>query len=115
MNDLQNYFLNNKGRVINKWEHYFDIYERYFKKFRDLPSVVILEIGVANGGSIEMWKNYFGPNAKIFGIDINPNCKNLEERQIEIFIGDQEDRIFLRSLAKKICQRRLLLLRLNKT
>ena len=49
-----------------------------------------------------MWKNYFGPNAKIFGIDINPNCKNLEERQIEIFIGDQEDRIFLRSLAEKI-------------
>ena len=31
-NDLQKYFLNNKGRVINKWEHYFDIYERYFKK-----------------------------------------------------------------------------------
>lgn len=49
-----------------------------------------------------MWKEYFGPNAKIFGIDINPYCKKLEDEQIEIFIGDQEDRRFLRSLREKI-------------
>ena len=49
-----------------------------------------------------MWKQYFGPNAKIFGIDINPHCKKLQEEQIEIFIGDQEDRGFLKALAEKI-------------
>lgn len=49
-----------------------------------------------------MWKEYFGPKANIFGVDIDPNCKNLEEEQIEIFIGDQEDRAFLRSLTKSI-------------
>ncbi len=49
-----------------------------------------------------MWKNYFGPKAKIFGVDINPKCKSLEEDQVKIFIGDQEDRGFLRSLAKEI-------------
>ena len=49
-----------------------------------------------------MWKHYFGPHCKIFGIDINPDCKTLEEEQIEIFIGDQEERRFLQSLAEKI-------------
>jgi hypothetical protein len=51
---------------------------------------------------LQIWKEYFGPSAKIFGIDINPRCKELEEEQIEIFIGDQEDRKFLKSLAEKI-------------
>ena len=49
-----------------------------------------------------MWKNYFGPKARIVGIDINPHCKKLEENQVEIFIGDQENRKFLRSLKEKI-------------
>ncbi|MFD3293597.1 class I SAM-dependent methyltransferase [Aquirufa sp. KTFRIE-69F] len=104
MNDLQSYFLNNKGRVINKWEHYFDIYDRYFNKYREQPNVVILEIGVANGGSIEMWKNYFGPNAKIFGIDINPECKKFESENVKIFIGSQSDKIFLNQVKQSIPQ-----------
>ncbi|MBS4063751.1 MAG: class I SAM-dependent methyltransferase [Chitinophagaceae bacterium] len=102
MNDLQNYFLNNTGRVINKWEHYFDIYERHFSKYREKPNVVILEIGVANGGSIEMWRNYFGPNAKIFGIDINPECKKFESDNVEIFIGSQSDKNFLNQVKQSI-------------
>lgn len=49
-----------------------------------------------------MWKEYFGPNAKIFGIDINPHCKKFEDEQVRIFVGDQEDRVFLKSLTEKI-------------
>jgi len=49
-----------------------------------------------------MWKHYFGPNSRIFGIDINPYCKKLEEEQVEIFIGDQEDRKFLKTIAEQI-------------
>lgn len=49
-----------------------------------------------------MWKHYFGTKAKIWGIDINPACKKLEEEQVEVIIGDQSDRTFLRSLAKTI-------------
>jgi hypothetical protein len=45
-----------------------------------------------------MWKHYFGPRAKIFGVDINPKCKQAEEDQIRVLIGDQEDRKFLRSI-----------------
>lgn len=104
MNDLKSYFLSNKGRVINKWEHYFDIYERHFSKYREMPDVVILEIGVANGGSIEMWRNYFGPKAKIFGIDVNPECKKFESENVKIFIGSQSDKIFLNKVKKSIPQ-----------
>ncbi len=49
-----------------------------------------------------MWKKYFGQNAKIYGVDINPNCKNLEEGNIEIFIGSQSDRTFLRKIKEQI-------------
>jgi len=97
MNDLEKYFTENTGKLIHKWMHYFEIYDRHFSKYRG-TDVHILEIGVAHGGSLSMWKHYFGPKAKIYGVDINPNCKQLEEQQIEIFIGDQADKRFLRSL-----------------
>ena len=64
--------------------------------------VHLVEFGVGHGGSLQMWKQYFGSRARIFGVDINPDCKNLEREQIEIFIGDQEDRRFLKYLAKQI-------------
>lgn len=99
--DLEKYFRNNNSRLIHKWNHYFDIYERHFNKFRN-KEVVILEIGVSQGGSLQMWKEYFGDKAKIFGIDIDPRCKELEEENIKIFIGSQSDRKFLRQVKKSI-------------
>ncbi len=101
MNDLEKYFTTNEGKLISKWQHYFDIYDRHFSRFRG-TDVHIVEFGVYQGGSLQMWKDYFGPKAKIYGVDINPNCKEFEGDQIEIFIGDQEDRSFLRSLSQKI-------------
>lgn len=101
MNDLELYFRNNKDRLIFKWHHYFDVYEKHFAKFRN-KEVVILEIGVSQGGSLQMWKNYFGKDAKIYGIDINPECKSLEEENVEIFIGSQTDRAFLKKVLAQI-------------
>ncbi|MCE4566653.1 class I SAM-dependent methyltransferase [Maribellus sp. CM-23] len=101
MNDLENYFKRNDKRRIFKWMHYFDIYDRHFSRFRN-KEIVILEIGVAQGGSLQMWRNYFGDEAKIFGVDINPRCKELEEENIQIFIGSQSDRNFLKELKKQI-------------
>lgn len=101
MNDLQRYFEQNTGNLIHKWMHYFDIYQRHFERFRG-TDVHILEIGVFHGGSLQMWKSYFGDKAKIFGVDINPLCKRLEEDQIKIFIGDQADKTFLRWLRREI-------------
>ena len=103
MNDLEKYFRQNDNRLISKWVHYFDIYERHFERFRN-KEITILEIGVFQGGSLQMWKNYFGGKAKIYGIDINPKCKELEEENVKIFIGSQSDRKFLRELKKEIPQ-----------
>jgi hypothetical protein len=99
MNDLETYFLKNTGRLIHKWRHYFDIYERHFARFRGRP-ITLVEIGVFQGGSIQMWKSYFGPQARIVGVDIDPRCKAFEDDRVQILIGDQEDRSFLRSVAK---------------
>lgn len=100
-NPLRDYFRNNRKRVVHKWEHYFDIYHRYFSRYRATDCVVV-EIGVGQGGSLQMWKAYFGEKARIYGIDINPECKAFEEDQIEILIGSQADRAFLALLKEKL-------------
>ena len=101
MNDLQKYFEDNDKRLIDKWMHYFDVYDRHFNKYRN-REVAILEIGVSQGGSLQMWKSYFGEKAKIYGIDIDPRCKQFEEDNIEIFIGSQSDRQFLNEIKNTI-------------
>ncbi len=101
MNDLQQYFEENTGYLIDKWMHYFAIYDRHFARFRD-TDVHVLEIGVSHGGSLQMWKSYFGQRARIFGVDINPHCAKLGGDQAQIFIGDQDDKAFLRRLTREI-------------
>ncbi len=101
MNDLEKFFAGNSGNLIHKWEHYFEIYDRHFCRFKG-TEVHVVEIGVRHGGSLQMWKRYFGSGAKIYGVDINPYCQQLEEEQISIFVGDQADRRFLQSLAERI-------------
>jgi len=100
-NKLEKIFYRDKGRLIYKWVHYFDIYDRHFRQYRRKP-VTVVEFGVLHGGSLQMWKKYFGRRARIIGVDMNPGCKQLEEKQIEIRIGDQADRVFLRKLAAEI-------------
>lgn len=101
MNDLKKYFDSNTGRLIHKWDHYFEVYDRHFSKYRN-KEIVILEIGVFQGGSLQMWKNYFGPKAKIYGIDIDPKCKEYEEENIKILIGSQSDKKFLQKVKQEI-------------
>lgn len=100
-NKLLNYFEKNKSNIIHKWMHYFDIYDRHFAKYKG-QKITVLEFGVYHGGSLKMWQNYFGPKARIIGVDINPECKKIKGKNIEIYIGDQEDRVFLKKLMKKI-------------
>ena len=99
-NPLAAYFFNNPGRRMLKWHHYFDIYHRHFAAFRG-RSPVVLEIGAYHGGSLQMWKEYFGPGARIVGIDIYPRCRELEEDGISILIGDQADRGFLAQVRQR--------------
>jgi len=104
--DIENWFFNHKvGRVVWKWHHYFDIYEEIFRRFRweDHP-VSFVEIGTRDGGSLEMWKSYFGPSSRIIGIDINPKAEVFHniERNITMHIGSQNDRDFLKKVVSKV-------------
>jgi len=79
MNDLELYFNTMAKRPIRKWSNYFSIYDLHFDRFRGLP-VNVLEIGIAGGGSLQMWKWYFGRKANIFGLDIDDSTLYKEAR-----------------------------------
>ena len=98
---LKSYFLAHRGRRIHKWLPYFEIYERHLSRFRN-TDVHLLEIGVSHGGSLQMWRDYFGADACIVGADVKPRCKRLEKDGFQILIGDQADRDFLRSIATEL-------------
>ena len=98
--DLMKFWLFEKHRAIDKWMHYFPVYEKWFSPYRG-KDIVFVEVGVQNGGSAQMWKNYFGKDAKIIGIDINPKCKELEEEGISIEIGSQSDEKFWAAFKEK--------------
>lgn len=95
--DLWQDFLTNKGKVIHKWEHYFPIYERHFAPWRG-RTLTFFEIGVARGGSLPLWRRYFGPLATIVGLDIDPRCKAHEGDGVSVRIGDQSDPAFLHAV-----------------
>ncbi|RTM08644.1 MAG: glycosyltransferase [Hyphomicrobiales bacterium] len=77
------------GKVSDKWSIYLEEYERIFSKYRNRP-VRILEIGVQNGGSLEIWSRFFPLAELILGCDINQNCGLLrfEDARIGVVVGD---------------------------
>lgn len=99
-NELYQYFMNGNHGTMTKWLHYFRVYDKYFSRFRG-TDVVICEIGVWRGASLQMWKEYFGQKATIIGIDINPECKKYECENIKIEIGSQENPEFWDYIKKK--------------
>ena len=101
MKSIKELFLQNSGKVIFKWHHYLPIYESLFRPFVG-TSVKVLEIGVLRGGSLKLWRDYFGMDAQIFGIDIDPSAKQYETERIKIFIGDQGDKKFLASVLDEV-------------
>ena len=82
---------------IDRWDHYLDAYEQWFPPFRG-RDLRLLEIGVQRGGSLRMWRNYFGPRCSVVGVDIDPNCRAAAGEGIAVAIGDQSDPAFLAGL-----------------
>jgi hypothetical protein len=93
-------FIKSKNYSL-KWQKYFDVYDIIFKKFRK-KKITFVEVGVLNGGSLEIWKKYFHPKSRIIGIDLNPKCKKFQKSGIEIIIGDQSDENFWNKFYKKV-------------
>ena len=61
-----------------KIDSYFQVYEEIFKNYIG-KKITFVEVGVLAGGSLFMWKDYFGKNARIIGIDLNPEAKKWEK------------------------------------
>src|SRR4051812_29603240 len=99
-NPLEYYFFNHRGRRMDKWQHYFEVYHRHFERFRGRRPVVI-EIGVWHGGSLQMWKEYFGRGARIVGVDIDERCRAFAEDSVDVVIGDQADRALHAELRRR--------------
>ena len=102
--DLLDIFTGMSGALVHKWHHYLPIYERYFGPLRlnwGAP-LRFLEIGVSEGGSLEMWRRYFGADAIIFGVDINPECARFDGKAGQVRIGSQDDPEFLRAVVAEM-------------
>lgn len=76
----------------DKWEPYFEIYERHLNRFEN-KDINFVEVGVYTGGSLEMWAQYFGKGSSIIGIDIDPGCARLQYNydNVKVVLGDQGD------------------------
>lgn len=91
---IEDIYYNKTTRYTSKWSHYFELYEQYFHKFR-FKEPVVLEIGVDNGGSMEMWAEYFGSDddhpCEIIGIDNRLKVTDLDIYGTSILHGEQGD------------------------
>ena len=106
---LQRYWNNlNSGPGLFKWDHYFDMYDKHFARFRG-TDVRMAEVGVFSGGSLKMWRWHFGERARIYGIDISNRTQVYEKnehfgRPDGIFVGDQGDPDFLKRFVGAVPQ-----------
>lgn len=99
--DLAEIYAGQSGALAHKWHHYIPLYDRYFSPYRGTP-VKFLEIGVSRGGSLDIWRRYFGPGATIFGIDIEQKCRRFDGRSGAVRIGSQDDPGFLAEVVEEM-------------
>ena len=87
-----------KNKIYDSWKkskyysvkhgNYFEIYEELFSEYIG-KKITFVEVGILSGGSLFMWRDYFGENARIIGVELNPVAKkcvitiiNLESAEI---------------------------------
>jgi len=90
MKSLASLYLNRRnGNVSDKWSLYLSEYDRLFETYSP-KAVNLLEIGVQNGGSLDVWADYFARGSNIVGCDINPLCSSLkfESDKVKLVVGD---------------------------
>ncbi|MBQ2262468.1 MAG: glycosyltransferase [Loktanella sp.] len=82
-------FRAHDGKRSDKWLANIAAYERLFAPYRDRP-VRILEIGIQNGGSLEIWSKFFPNAVAIIGCDIDKKCRDLtyDDPRISVVVGD---------------------------
>ena len=99
---LEQLYAEHQGKVSDKWSSYLLEYERIFEGIRSKP-ISMLEIGVQNGGSLEIWASFFPEAIAIIGCDINPDCAKLKYKnpKIHLFVGDANQKDSLNAISKQ--------------
>ncbi len=76
MKSLRTLYAEHQGKVSDKWELYLDVYERILAPWRERP-VTLVEVGIQNGGSLELWPRYFVNGVAFVGCDVDSKCAAL--------------------------------------
>ena len=66
-----------------KHTSYFETYEKLLENFVG-KEIVLVEVGINNGGSLFMWREFLGKKARIIGIDNNDKCLELKKFGFDI-------------------------------
>ena len=102
LNNLEIYKSYLKSPYLSlKHSAYFQVYEELLSPYRN-KKITFVEVGVLNGGSLFMWRDFFGPEVRIIGIDFNPLAKRWEKDGFEIHIGSQSDPKFWANFYNKV-------------
>ncbi len=86
---MRELYSSHAGKLSDKWSLYLDAYDAVFARFRGRP-VAFAEIGVQNGGSLELWAKYFPQASIVLGCDIDPKCGALafDDPRIAVVVGN---------------------------
>ena len=97
-------YKNHERYVSHKHMHYLFIYDRIFQNILSVNKPIkLLEIGVQNGDSLEIWQKYLPTGSQIHGVDINEKCKTLQfGNGIHFHLGSAADRDFMDATFKDI-------------
>ncbi len=89
MKTLFELYENHHGKSSDKWSIYLETYHEILFSLQS-EEINFLEIGVQNGGSLEIWSKYFINAKNIIGCDIDILCSLLtyDNKNVNVVIGD---------------------------
>ncbi len=64
------------------------VYDSFLSQWREQP-VRVVELGVYEGASLRMWRDYF-PRGEVYGVDISPGAMKYAGDRMHVYIGDQK-------------------------
>ena len=85
-------FKNSPHKSI-KQNCYFPAYDKILSKYVGQKPTIV-EIGILGGGSLFMWRDFLGEDARIIGVELNPQAIKWRDHGFEIYIGDQSSDSF---------------------
>jgi len=89
-NSFREEFNAQSNKVSDKWDIYLSIYDRAFAPYQE-KEISLLEIGIQNGGSLEVYARYFRNHKLIVGCDIDPRCASLsypDYKNVNVVVGN---------------------------